>query len=154
MLYPQEIAAYTGDIARFIASENDLLRERAANALGRIGRADNRLVSRYMEQLLSLSKDDCPNVRLSFIWASENIAVNTPTAYENCLPVFERLLDDANERVRMEAPELFRVIGKRKPELVLPYLEKLDDIAAHDTNRVVRIHAQGAIKATLSAISR
>lgn len=150
LLYPQEIATYTEDIARFIASENDLLRERAANALGRIGRADYELVSPYMEQLLCLSNDNSPNVRLSFIWASENISTNTPTACINFLHVFEKLLDDENERVRMEAPEIFRVIGKRKPELVLPYLEKLNYVAAHDANKVVCIHARGAIKATLA----
>lgn len=57
--------------------------------------------------------------------------------------------DDENERVRMEAPEIFRVIGKRKPEFVQPYLQKLEYIAMQDCNRVVRIHANGAIKATL-----
>ena len=152
LLYPQEIAAYTEEIARFITSENDLLRERAANALGRIGRADYKLVLPYMEQLLFLSNDNSPDVRLSFIWAAENISTNTPTAYMNCLPVFEKLLDDENERVRIEAPEIFRVIGKRRPELVLPYLKKLDDVAEHDTNSVVRIHAQGAIKAALTSL--
>lgn len=151
LLYPQEIAAYTEDIARFLTAENDLLRERAANALGRIGRADYELVLPYMEQLLFLGNDDSPDVRLSFIWAAENISTNTPTAYRNCLPVFEKLLEDENERVRIEAPEIFRVIGKRKPELVLPYLKKLDDMAENDTNSIVRIHAQGAIKAVLKS---
>lgn len=49
----------------------------------------------------------------------------------------------------MEAPEMFRVIGKRKPEFVQPYLTKLEYISTQDCNRVVRIHANGAIKATL-----
>lgn len=100
LLYPQEIATYTEDIARFIASEN--------------------------------------------------ISTNTPAACINFLHVFEKLLDDENERVRMEAPEIFRVIGKRKSELVLPYLEKLNYVVAHDANKVVCIHARGAIKATLA----
>ena len=60
------------------------------------------------------------------------------------------LLNDENERVRIEAPEMFRVLGKRKPEFVRPYLEKLDYMATHDEVSVVRIHAKGAIKATLS----
>lgn len=63
--------------------------------------------------------------------------------------IFEAMLNDRNEKVRMEAPEIFRVIGKRKPELVRPYLEKLAYIAEHDPNRVVRIHAAGAVKAIL-----
>ena len=154
LLNPQAIAVYTANIAQFIASENDLLRERAANALGRIGRADYKLVSPYMGSLLSLSDDKSSNVRLSFIWASENIATNTPTAYANDLPIFEKLLDDDNERVRMEAPEIFRVIGKRKPELAMSYLAKLEYVATHDTNKVVRIHAQGAIKAIASSLSQ
>lgn len=154
LLNPQAIAVYTANIAQFITSENDLLRERAANALGRIGRADYKLVSPYIGSLLSLSDDKSSNVRLSFIWASENIATNTPTAYANDFPIFEKLLDDDNERVRMEAPEIFRVIGKRKPELVMSYLAKLEYVATHDTNKVVRIHAQGAVKAIASSLSQ
>ena len=149
LLYPKEVEIYVNEIAKFIVSENDLLRERAANALGRIGRADYNLVMPYMDNLLFLSKDSSPNVRLSFIWASENIATNTPSVFEKHLPVFEKLLNDENERVRMEAPEMFRVIGKRKPEFVQPYLTKLEYISTQDCNRVVRIHANGAIKATL-----
>ena len=57
LLNPQAIAVYTANIAQFITSEIDLLRERAANTLGRIGRADYELVSPYMGSLLSLSDD-------------------------------------------------------------------------------------------------
>lgn len=150
LIYPQEVAPYTKEIASFIVSENDLLRERTANALGRIGRADYKLVAPYFEELFTLAGDKSPNVRLSFIWASENIATNTPTVYEDCLTIFAELLNDENERVRIEAPEMFRVLGKRKPEFVRPYFEKLEYIATHDEVSVVRIHAKGAIKATLS----
>lgn len=48
----------------------------------------------------------------------------------------------------MEAPEIFRVLGRRRPEFVKPYVEKLRTLAETDPNRVVRIHCQGAIKAT------
>ena len=150
LIYPQEIAPYTKEIASFIISENDLLRERTANALGRIGRANYKLVAPYFRELLVLAGDKSPNVRLSFIWASENIATNTPTVYEDCLPIFAELLNDEKERVRIEAPEMFRVLGKRKPEFVRPYLEKLEYIATHDEVSVVRIHAKGAIRAILS----
>ena len=54
----------------------------------------------------------------------------------------------------MEAPEIFRVIGKRKPELVMSYLAKLEYVATHDTNKVVRFHAQGAVKAIASSLSQ
>lgn len=81
LIYPQEIAPYIKEIASFIISGNDLLRERTANALGRIGRANYKLVAPYFRELLVLAGDKSPNVRLSFIWASENIATNTPTVY-------------------------------------------------------------------------
>jgi hypothetical protein len=63
------------------------------------------------------------------------------------MPVFEKLLHDADDKVRMEAPEIFRVLGKRRPEFVRPYLEQLRQISETDSNRVVRIHCLGAIKA-------
>lgn len=86
-------------------------------------------------------------MRLSFIWASENIATNTPEVYEEHISVFAALLDDENNRVRIEAPEFFRVIGKRRPEYVKQYIEKLRYLKEHDDEKVVRIHAKGAIKA-------
>ena len=89
-------------------------------------------------------------VRLSFIWASENIATNTPDIYENTLPIFQKLLHDTDDKVRMEAPEIFRVLGKRRPEFVRPFVEQLQQISETDNNDVVRIHCLGAIKATLS----
>ena len=60
---------------------------------------------------------------------------------------FENLLHDTDDKVRMEAPEIFRVLGKRRPEFVRPYLEQLRKISETDENRVVRIHCLGAIKA-------
>jgi hypothetical protein len=64
------------------------------------------------------------------------------------MPLYAELLRDLDDRVRMEAPEMFRVIGKRRPEYVEPYLEQLRTLAETDTNRVVRIHCMGAIKAS------
>ena len=63
------------------------------------------------------------------------------------MPVFEQLLSDEADNVRMEAPEIFRVLGKRRPEFVSPYLDRLRKISETDDNRVVRIHCLGAIKA-------
>ena len=148
--YPNEIEIHVNTIASFLDSTDDLLRERSLNALGRIGRADFELIKSYFDKIMNLSKDKCSNVRLSFIWASENIATNTPTAYKEHISIFVKLLDDKNNRVRMETPEIFRVLGKRKPEYVKKYMEKLTYISEHDTDRVVRIHSKGAIKAILS----
>ena len=63
------------------------------------------------------------------------------------MELFVELLNDSDDRVRMEAPEIFRVLGKRRPELVQPYLQELANLSENDPNRVVRIHAFGAIKA-------
>ena len=150
--YPNKIETYVNEIASFLNSTYDLLRERSLNALGRIGRADFNLIKPHFDKIIDLSKDNCSNVRLSFIWASENIATETPTAYKEYISIFVELLDDEDNRVRMEAPEMFRVLGKRKPEYVKNYIEKLTYISENDTGRVVRIHSKGAIKAILSNI--
>ena len=105
------------------------------------------LLGEMGKDLFRFADDEEPKVRLSFIWASENIATNTPGIYENHMPVFEKLLHDEDDKVRMEAPEIFRVLGKRRPEFVSPYLERLKEISETDDNRVVRIHCLGAIKA-------
>jgi hypothetical protein len=94
-----------------------------------------------------IAADEAPGVRLAFIWASENIATNTPDPYHEHMSVFAGLLHDSEDKVRMEAPEIFRVLGKRRPNFVAPYLDEMSHIAETDTNRVVRIHCQGAIRA-------
>lgn len=145
--HPDAIQESVQAVASFCNSESGLLRERAVNALGRIGRADFKLIEPYWKDMFSFASDEEPKVRLSFIWASENIATNTPDIYKDHMPVFEALLDDADDKVRMEAPEIFRVLGKRRPEFVRPYIEKLRKMSETDSNRVVRIHSAGAIKA-------
>ena len=145
--YPSAVADSVPSIATFLGNSEPLLRERAINALGRIGRADFGLIEPFWKDLFRFAKDSAANVRLSFIWASENIATNTPDAYENHMPVFAELLHDKEDKVRMEAPEIFRVLGKRRPEFVIPYTEQLQTISETDKNRVVRIHCLGAIKA-------
>ena len=147
LIYPQSVQVAVPVIAFFCDSQEPLLRERAVNALGRIGRGSYHIIEPYWANLFRLATDDAPKVRLSFIWASENIAANAPDVYENYMPVFEGLLHDADDRVRMEAPEIFRVLGKRRPAFVRPYLEQLRQISETDSNRVVKIHCLGAIKA-------
>ena len=66
------------------------------------------------------------------------------------MPVFMGLLHDTDDKVRMEAPEIFRVLGKSRPEFVRPFVEQLKKISETDENLVVRIHCSGAIKATVS----
>lgn len=151
LAYPLSVQDVVPVIASFGRSPVPLLRERAVNALGRIGRGNYHVIEPYWESLFRFASDEDAKVRLSFIWASENIAVNSPGIYENYMPVFEELLHDSDDRVRMEAPEIFRVLGKRRPEFILPFMDQLQKISETDNNRVVRIHCQGAIKAVASA---
>lgn len=151
LAHPQSAREEAPKVTAFLDSPVPLLRERAVNALGRIGRANYQAIGPYWADLFRFANDEEAKVRLSFIWASENIATNTPDVYAEHMPVFEKLLYDGNDKVRMEAPEIFRVLGKRRPELVMPYVEELRRISEADENRVVRIHCQGAIKATEQA---
>ena len=150
LAHPLSVQDTVPVIASFLDSPTPLLRERAVNALGRIGRASFPLIEPYWTDLFRFASDEDAKVRLSFIWASENIAVYMPGVYQDSMPVFEKLLHDTDDRVRMEAPEIFRVLGKRRPEFIRPFLEALRQLSETDENCVVRIHCLGAIKAAES----
>ena len=152
LAYPLSVQDAVPVIASFCGSTVPLLRERAVNALGRIGRGSYQVVEQYWKYLFRFASDEEAKVRLSFIWASENIATNTSDIYENYMPVFEKLLHDEDDKVRMEAPEMFRVLGKRRPEFVRPYVEQLQLLSETDHNQVVRIHCLGAVKATVKML--
>lgn len=145
--YPSSLKDEVLKIFSFTGSNVPLLRERSINALGRIGRGNYKLVEEYWPEMFRFAEDSEPGVRLSFIWASENIATNTPDIYKDHIAVFEKLLHDPDVKVRMEAPEIFRVLGKRRPEFVRPYKEILRKISETDPDRVVKIHCLGAIRA-------
>ena len=147
LAFPSSIKNSVDAIASFRNSTEPILRERAINALGRIGRGCFNSVEPYWNDLFRFAHDEDASVRLAFIWASENIATNTPDPYKDHMPLFAELLHDSDDRVRMEAPEIFRVLGKRKPDFVKPYIKRLRNIAETDSNRVVKIHCQGAIRA-------
>jgi len=147
LLYPMSMHDVIPGIASFFDSPLPLLRERAVNAMGRIGRGSYSVIEPYWKSMFRFACDEDAKVRLSFIWASENIATNTPDIYETYMSVFAGLLYDENDKVRMEAPEIFRVLGKRRPKYVMPYIQQLQKIADTDRNRVVRIHCSGAIQA-------
>lgn len=147
LAFPSSIKNSVDAIASFRNSTEPILRERAINALGRIGRGCFNSVEPYWDDLFRFAHDEDASVRLAFIWASENIATNTPDPYKDHMPLFAELLHDSDDRVRMEAPEIFRVLGKRRPDFVKPYIERLQSIAETDSNRVVKIHCLGAIRA-------
>ena len=150
--YPGQIRPYVEVIASFLENENPKLRERSANALGRIGRADKDLIMDYMDRLMRLKDDESGSVRHAFVWACENIAVNAPELFCDSLEIYYRMIFDSHDKVRIEAPEMFRVVGKRKPCCVKAYLEKLEWIADNDSHPVVRIHSAGAVRITKKAL--
>ena len=152
--YPMQVNPYLEDIADYMDDNHPKLRERSLNALGRIGRADKDMILPYFDELMTMGNDESDDVRLAFIWACENIATNAPELFCESLNIFYELLFDSGERVRMEAPEMFRVMGKRKPEQVKPYLEKLEWISENDEHRVVRIHSAGAVRVTKKSLEK
>lgn len=147
---PQIIEPYVSKIAKELENEEPKIRERAVGALGRIGRGKIDLIKPYLPVILSKAKDSHPDVRMNFIWACENIATNTPEVFDTSMDIFAKLLDDEGIRVRRESPKIFRVIGKRCPDLVEPYIKKLKIIAENDLDNVVKVHATGAVKAAKS----
>ena len=153
LMYPEEIEGYVEDIAGYLEDDSPKLRERSANAMGRIGRANPNLVIPHLDRLMKMRHDESENVRHAFIWACENIASNDPELFCEKLEIFHEMISDSGQKVRIEAPEMFRVIGKRKPECVKPYLEKLEKVAENDENPTVRIHAAGAVRITKKALN-
>ena len=146
--YPAEIEAYLEDIVGYMQDDDSKLRERSTNAVGRIGRADKNLVIPYLDKLMNMRFDESENVRHAFIWACENMASNAPGLFCEKLEIFYELIFDSGKKVRIEAPEMFRVVGKTKPDCVKPYLDKLEWIAQNDENPIVRIHSAGAVRIT------
>lgn len=152
--HPAEIERYVDAIAGYLDDDNPKLRERSANAIGRIGRADKNLVLSYMDRLMEMRFDESENVRHAFVWACENIASNAPELFCEKLEIFLDMISDTSLKVRIESPEMFRVVGKRKPECVKPYLEKLEWISQNDENSTVRIHSAGAVRITENALRK
>ena len=150
--HPLQLKPHIEKIAGYLQNDNPKLRERAVNALGRIGRADKTLILPFFAALINMRFDTAETVRLAFVWACENIATNAPELFCDILNLFYELMTDTGERVRIEAPEMFRVIGKRLPHSVEPYLEKLEYFAEHDAHPVIRIHTRGAIRITKKAL--
>ncbi|WP_407416002.1 HEAT repeat domain-containing protein [Methanobrevibacter sp.] len=150
--HPEEIECHVGGIASYLKDDNPKLRERSANAMGRIGRADVNLVISYFDEVMELRHDESENVRHAFVWACENIASSSPELFCEKLEIFFEMISDSGEKVRIEAPEMFRVVGKRMPYCVKPYLERLCWIAENDENPTVRIHSAGAVRITKKAL--
>ena len=72
--YPAQAQSYIEQIAGYLDSGNPKLRERAVNALGRIGRADKALILSFFDSLMHMRSDTSDAVRLAFVCACENVA--------------------------------------------------------------------------------
>ena len=152
LMYPEKIEGYVADIVSYMDSDDSKLRERSVNAIGRIGRADKNLIIHHLDKLMDMRLDESENVRHAFVWACENIASTAPELFCKKMDIFYEMIFDSGQKVRIEAPEMFRVIGKQKPDCVTPYLEKLEWIAQNDDNGIVRIHSAGAVRITNKAL--
>lgn len=142
------------EIIKNLESENEKIKSKALFALGRIGRSDYTLISDYLDLIISFSNDKSPLVRLGMIWACENIGTNNPEVFIEYLPIFDKLLDDPDtEKVRGEAPEMFRVLGKRIPEVIEKYIPRLKE-KTNDECKTTRIHSEGAIRITLKSLEK
>ena len=67
LVYPQSMQDAVRDIAVFLDNPEPILRERALNALGRIGRGSYAVIEPYWMDLFRFACDEVPKVRLSFI---------------------------------------------------------------------------------------
>lgn len=144
---PEWTQAIIPRLTTFTGSASPTVREKSIWALGRIGRAGPALVEASIPLILSCAHDLDPKVRLSVIWACENIATVRPEWFAPYVPVLMALLDDPDTRyVRGEAPEIFRVLGKRRADLVQAAIPKLTEKLTDDC-RVTRIHVAGALRA-------
>ena len=152
--HPDKIKPHIRVIASYLDDDDAKLRERSANAVGRIGRADADLIIPYIDRLIKLRDDESYNVRHAFIWACENIATNASELFCDKLEIYYRMIFDSHDKVRIEAPEMFRVIGKTNPQCVKPYLEKLEWISQNDQHPVVRVHSAGAVRITNDALNK
>ena len=78
LIYPLSVQDAVPVIASLPDSPESLLRERAVNALGRIGRDSYPVIEPYWKELFRFASDEEPKVRLAFLRASENTAADTP----------------------------------------------------------------------------
>ena len=129
---------------KFIDAENELAKAR--NSLDSLKDISWYVFDRTAKADYTQYYDDVQRV--------ENIATNAPELFCEKLDIYYDMIGDSNEKVRIESPELFRVVGKRKPMCVKPYLDKLQWVAQNDEHRVVRIHCAGAVRITENALSK
>ncbi|MCI8676222.1 MAG: HEAT repeat domain-containing protein [Atopobiaceae bacterium] len=78
--HPESVHDTIPAIAAFISNPEPLLRERAANALGRIGRADFSAIESYFEDLFRFADDENAKLRLAVLVRASSSAQSTRTS--------------------------------------------------------------------------
>ena len=122
------------------------IREQAVLAIGRTGRADINTIKNRLDKIIQLHCDPIPKVRAAMLDACQSIAHTKATVFKPYIGLFERMLDDPDERgVREHAPGIFRIIGKYEPEMVERSLVLLKE-KLHDPSPATQAHATEAIR--------
>jgi len=93
----------------------------------------------------SLLTHDSVKIQAKALWLLGEMGLMYPQSVQDAVPAIAAFLNSPEPLLR---ERVLNVLGKRRPEFVRPYLERLRQISESDENRVVRIHCLGAIKAT------
>ena len=143
--YPQKVKDAVTPIATFFDSSEPILRERAVIALGRIGRGDYRQGAYHLPELHSETPTE---VEQAIGRNCASLIADGSTLQLGIGAIPNAVLSELGDKNDLGIhSEMFRVLGKRRPHFVKPYFELLHDIPQTDSNRVVRIHCLGAIRA-------
>jgi hypothetical protein len=144
LLYPQSVQDTVPTIVSFLDSPELLLRERAVNALGRIGRGDYSIIESYWASLFRFASDEEPKVRLAFIWASGirqavcgAAATSIGNRRESCSknPLSGRNQGDRSEIER--APTLPSLAAGSALYQTQPAVDKMDEISVAEAKEAV-----------------
>ena len=144
---PQDILPAITPLAQCLTDEDAAVRANAVWALGRIGRVNPQAIQPILPDMMGSAGDPEVQVRSNFLSASENIATDQPEWLLPYLPILIRLLDDEDTRsIRRQAPELFRIIAKKRPEMLGEAAGKLESML-DDPDEIVRLNASRALSA-------
>jgi HEAT repeat protein len=144
---PQDILPAIAPLTKCLTDEDAAVRANAVWALGRIGRVNPRAVLPILPAMMCRAGDPEVQVRSNFLSACENIAADQAEWLLPYLPVLIRLLDDEDTRtIRRQAPEVLRIIAKKRPEALGEAGLKLESML-DDPDEIVRLNAGRALSA-------
>lgn len=143
---PEKIKHLIDGAFAALKNSNREIREQAVIALGRIGRADINTVKNRLDKIIQLHRDPVSKVRAAMLNACQSIAHAKASVFKPYIGLFERMLDDPDEKgVREHVPDTFRIIGKYEPEMVERSLVLLKE-KLHDSSPTTQAHVVEAIR--------